>query len=97
MSEDVKTDEHVVEKVAVLKFGGSSVADAERMKEVANIIGGYQSRGYLLAVIVSAMGNTTNDLLALAQDVSDDFDGREIDQLLATGEQQSIALLALAL
>ncbi|MDR0648400.1 MAG: aspartate kinase [Synergistaceae bacterium] len=85
------------QKVAVLKFGGSSVADAQRMKEVANIIISYQKRGYLLAVIVSAMGNTTNNLLALAQDVSDELSGRELDQLLATGEQQSVALLALAL
>jgi aspartate kinase len=82
---------------AVLKFGGSSVADAERMKEVAKIIRTYTDKGYLLSVIVSAMGNTTNDLLTMAQDVSDEFDDREIDQLLATGEQQSIALLALAL
>jgi aspartate kinase len=67
------------------------------MREVANIIIGYQKKGYLLAVIVSAMGNTTNNLLALAQDVSDESGGREIDQLLATGEQQSVALLALAL
>ena len=85
------------EKIAVLKFGGSSVADADRMREVSRIIKKYQEKGYKLSVIVSAMGNTTNDLLALAQDVSDEFDGREIDQLLATGEQQSVALLALAL
>ena len=85
------------DKIAVLKFGGSSVADAERMHEVALIIRRYTEKGYKLSVIVSAMGNTTNNLLALAQDVSDEFDGREIDQLLATGEQQSVALLALAL
>jgi aspartate kinase len=84
-------------RTAVLKFGGSSVADAERMHEVAGIIGKYIERGYRLAVIVSAMGNTTNRLLELAGNVSDELDGREIDQLLATGEQQSIALLALAL
>ncbi|MDR1917269.1 MAG: aspartate kinase [Synergistaceae bacterium] len=84
-------------KIAVLKFGGSSVADAERMREVAAIIRKYLNDGYMLSVIVSAMGNTTNELLALASDVSDELDNREIDQLLATGEQQSIALLALAL
>lgn len=87
----------MAEKIAVLKFGGSSVADADRMREVAQIIRRYSENGYKLAVIVSAMGNTTNNLLAMAQDVSDEFDGREIDQLLATGEQQSVALLALAL
>lgn len=84
-------------RVAVLKFGGSSVADAERMHEVARIVKKYTEKGYRLSVIVSAMGDTTNRLLELAGDVSDEFDGREIDQLLATGEQQSVALLALAL
>lgn len=84
-------------RTAVLKFGGSSVADADRMREVARIIKGYRERGYRTAVIVSAMGNTTNRLLELAGDVSDETGSREIDQLLATGEQQSIALLALAL
>ncbi|MDR1132576.1 MAG: aspartate kinase, partial [Synergistaceae bacterium] len=64
---------------------------------VALIIKNYIERGYSVAAIVSAMGNTTNELLALAGDVTDELSGREIDQLLATGEQQSIALLALAL
>ncbi|MDR1965594.1 MAG: aspartate kinase [Synergistaceae bacterium] len=85
------------DRTAVLKFGGSSVANADRMREVAQIIKGYLGRGFKIAAIVSAMGSTTNDLLAMAGDVTDEFDGREIDQLLATGEQQSIALLALAL
>jgi aspartate kinase len=97
LSEESQAIERKTRRTAVLKFGGSSVADAERMREVSLIIRGYIEKGYLLAVIVSAMGNTTNKLLALAQDVSDEFDGREIDQLLATGEQQSVALLALAL
>ncbi|MDR3166286.1 MAG: aspartate kinase [Synergistaceae bacterium] len=89
MSENIRT--------AILKFGGSSVADADRMREVALIIKNYIGRGYSVAAIVSAMGNTTNDLLALAGGITDELSGREIDQLLATGEQQSIALLALAL
>jgi aspartate kinase len=84
-------------RTAILKFGGSSVADADRMREVALIIKNYIGRGYSVAAIVSAMGNTTNDLLALAGGITDELSGREIDQLLATGEQQSIALLALAL
>jgi aspartate kinase len=67
------------------------------MREVALIIKEYLERGYRTAAIVSAMGNTTNDLLALAGGVTDELSGREIDQLLATGEQQSIALLAMAL
>jgi aspartate kinase len=89
VSEEIRT--------AILKFGGSSVADSGRMREVALIIKNYIERGYTVAAIVSAMGNTTNDLLALAGGVTDELSGREIDQLLATGEQQSIALLALAL
>lgn len=89
MSEEIRT--------AILKFGGSSVADSGRMREVALIIKEYLERGYRTAAIVSAMGNTTNDLLALAGGVTDELSGREIDQLLATGEQQSIALLAMAL
>jgi aspartate kinase len=83
--------------IAVLKFGGSSVADADRMREVSVIIKKYLEMGYMLSVIASAMGNTTNDLLAMASNVSDELCSREIDQLLATGEQQSVALLALAL
>jgi aspartate kinase len=85
------------QRIAVLKFGGSSVADANRMREASVIIKKYLETGYMLSVIVSAMGNTTNNLLAMASDVSDELGSREIDQLLATGEQQSVALLALAL
>ncbi|MDR3076101.1 MAG: aspartate kinase [Synergistaceae bacterium] len=84
-------------RTAVLKFGGSSVADADRMSEVALIRKAYIASNSTVATRVSAMGNTTNELLALAGDVTDELSGREIDQLLATGEQQSIALLAMAL
>ncbi len=83
--------------LTVLKFGGTSVADAERMKHVAEIVKKIRDENNRVAVVVSAMGNMTDDLLALAEDVSMARDGREIDQLLATGEQQSVALLALAL
>jgi aspartate kinase len=89
VSEEIRT--------AVLKFGGSSVADADRMSEVALIRKAYIASNSTVATRVSAMGNTTNELLALAGDVTDELSGREIDQLLATGEQQSIALLAMAL
>ena len=65
MSEEIRT--------VVLKFGGSSVADADRMREVALIIKSYINRGYKAAAIVSAMGNTTNELLALAGDVTDEL------------------------
>ena len=83
--------------LTVLKFGGSSVADSARMRHVAQIVKKTREEGYRVAVVVSAMGNTTDDLLALASDVASEADGREMDQLLATGEQQSVALLALAL
>ena len=83
--------------LTVLKFGGSSVADPQRMKEVSCRIRGIREEGFRVAVVVSAMGSTTDRLLALARDVSYYGSGREIDQLLATGEQQSVALLALAL
>lgn len=83
--------------LTVLKFGGTSVADAERMKHVAEIVKKIRDENNRVAVVVSAMGSMTDDLLALAEDVSMARDGREIDQLLATGEQQSVALLALAL
>ena len=95
MSETLPQKDNINRKITVLKFGGSSVADADRMHEVSLIIKKYLNKGYRLSVIVSAMGNTTNDLLSLAHDVSSQFDGREIDQLLATGEQQSVALLGL--
>ena len=83
--------------LTVLKFGGSSVADPDRMREVSARIRRIREQGFRVAVVVSAMGSTTDRLLALARDVSFYGSGREIDQLLATGEQQSVALLALAL
>lgn len=83
--------------LTVLKFGGSSVADSERMLHVAQIVKKVRGEGNRVTVVVSAMGNTTDELLALAGNVATEADGREMDQLLATGEQQSVALLALAL
>ncbi len=83
--------------LTVLKFGGSSVAGPERMIHVAQIVKKVSDSGYRVAVVVSAMGNMTDDLLALAKDVANTNNGREMDQLLATGEQQSVALLALAI
>ena len=83
--------------LTVLKFGGTSVAGPERMRHVARLVKKVRDSGYRVAVVVSAMGNMTDDLLALAKDVANTENGREMDQLLATGEQQSVALLALAL
>ncbi len=81
----------------VQKYGGSSVRDTERILAVARRVRQYRDRGDELIVVVSAMGGVTDRLIALAKEVNPDPDEREMDMLLATGEQQSVALLALAL
>ncbi len=80
-----------------MKFGGSSVAGAERIKRVARRIARERAAGSNLVVVVSAMGDTTDELLALAAAITDDPDTRELDVLLATGEQQSSTLVSMAL
>ncbi len=81
----------------VQKFGGSSVGNPERIKRVAERVAGYKKRGHALVVVVSALGDTTDDLLTLAEKISKDPSRRELDMLLSTGEQISVALLAMAL
>jgi aspartate kinase len=81
----------------VQKYGGTSVAGPERMKAVARAIIARKRGGAKLLVVVSAMGDTTDDLIALARQVTSHPDPREMDMLLATGEQQAIALLAMAI
>ncbi|MBY0360123.1 MAG: aspartate kinase [Candidatus Obscuribacterales bacterium] len=81
----------------VQKFGGSSVKDAEHILRVAKIVADTAREGKELVVVVSAMGDTTDELIKLAAEISDNPDRREMDMLLATGEQISIALLTLAL
>jgi aspartate kinase len=83
--------------IVVQKYGGSSVATAEHIKTVAERVKKAHESGLDLVVVVSAMGKTTDRLLALAGEVARDPSLREIDQLLSTGEQQSVALLAMAL
>ncbi len=83
--------------VVVQKFGGSSVADAEKIRHVAGIVLGERARGNDVVVAVSAMGKTTDGLVALANEITDQPHPREMDMLLATGEQVSIACLAMAL
>jgi aspartate kinase len=83
--------------IVVQKYGGSSVATAEHIKAVAERVKKTHESGLSLVVAVSAMGKTTDRLLALAAEVSREPSPREIDQLLATGEKQSVALLAMAL
>ena len=80
----------------VQKYGGSSVADAEKIMNVARRVAEC-ARGNQLVVVVSAMGKTTDGLLGLAHQIALAPDPREMDMLLATGEQVTIALLAMAL
>src|SRR5438874_2679805 len=80
----------------VQKYGGSSVADAARIQSVARRVA-ESAPGNQLVVVVSAMGKTTDGLLSLAQQIAPTPDPREMDMLLATGEQVTIALLAMAL
>ncbi|MBI3394929.1 MAG: aspartate kinase [Spirochaetia bacterium] len=81
----------------VQKFGGTSVGDAQRIHNVANRIKSYYDRGTNLVIVVSAMGHTTDELITLAKEVNPTPSRREMDMLLSTGEQVSIALLAMAL
>src|SRR3954454_17609681 len=83
--------------VHVLKFGGSSVGDADRIRRVARRIAHMRGEGVDLVVVVSAMGDTTDELLALAAAITDEPDPRELDVLLATGEHQSATLVSMAL
>ena len=81
----------------VQKYGGTSVADAERIKSVAGRIARQAEAGDRLVVVVSAMGDTTDELLALANQMTDEPEERELDLLLSTGEIVSSTLLAMAL
>ena len=83
--------------ILVQKYGGSSVSTPERMKEVASLIKQRRDEGYRLCVVVSAMGKTTDQLLALAKEISKNPSRRELDMLLSCGERASMALLAMAL
>lgn len=81
----------------VKKFGGSSVADAERINRVAGIIADDYAAGHDIIVVLSAQGDTTDDLIAKAMEINPNPSKRELDVLLSTGEQISIALMAMAL
>ena len=80
-----------------MKFGGSSVADADRIKNVANRVVRCRKAGNNVVVVVSAPGDMTDDLIAMAEKITDAPSDREMDMLLSTGEQVSIALLAMAI
>src|SRR6185295_9140910 len=81
----------------VQKYGGSSVSDAEKIKNVARRVAESARLGHRVVVVVSAMGKTTDGLLALAAAITATPDPREMDMILSTGEQVTIGLLAMAL
>ncbi len=81
----------------VQKYGGSSVANADRLRNVARRVAKTRAAGHDVVVVVSAMGKTTDDLIALAQQVTEQPDLREMDVLLSTGETISVSLLSMAL
>jgi aspartate kinase len=83
--------------IVVQKYGGSSVADVTRIQQVAERVMRTKAAGYDVAVVVSAMGDTTDELLALARTVSANPDRRELDMLLSAGERISMALLSMAI
>lgn len=83
--------------IIVQKFGGTSVADPEKIHNVAKAVIREKNNGNDVVVVVSAMGHTTDHLIKLAKEVTNTPDSREMDMLLSTGEQVSIALLAMAI
>ena len=83
--------------LVVQKFGGTSVADADRMREVADHVKRTRSRGDQVVLVVSAMGKETDELLRLADEVNGEPPGREMDMLITAGERKSIALMCMAL
>jgi len=83
--------------IVVQKYGGSSVADVGKLRQVAERVMQTRRAGHDLVVVVSAMGDTTDDLLALAKQVSPNPDRRELDMLLTAGERISMALLSIAI
>jgi aspartate kinase len=84
-------------KLIVQKYGGSSVADVEKIKQIAKMITAVKQQDYNVVVVVSAMGKTTNQLIEMAKSISSNPPRREMDMLLSTGERTSMALLCIAL
>ena len=84
-------------KLIVKKFGGTSVANTERIEAVADNIQLEIKKGNQVAVVLSAMGKSTDELISLAREINPDPNLREYDALVSTGEQISVALLAMAL
>jgi len=86
-----------IKNIIVQKYGGSSVADTSRIKVVAKRVAKLRKKGNKMVVVVSALGDTTDDLIKLAGEITDSPSEREMDMLISTGEQISVALLAMAL
>lgn len=84
-------------KLIVQKYGGTSVGDVKRIANVAERIVSYANKGHRLAVVVSAMGDTTDELIDLSKKINQHPSEREMDMLISTGEQISSALLAMAI
>ena len=83
--------------IIVHKYGGSSVATTKKIVDIAKYLGSVKGAGNDVVVVVSAMGKTTDALIKLAHEITNDPSKREMDRLMSTGEQQTIALLSIAL
>jgi aspartate kinase len=83
--------------IIVQKYGGSSVADVEKLKKISEMIAAVQNTGNSVVAVVSAMGKTTNSLIEMAKEISNNPSRREMDMLLSTGERTTMALLCIAL
>ena len=83
--------------IVVQKYGGTSVGDVDRMKRVADRVASAHKGGDRVVVVVSAMGKSTDELVSMAEQISEEPPGRELDMLLTAGERISMALLAIAL
>ena len=81
----------------VQKFGGTSVADAERLRHVAKIITDTYAQGHRVVAVLSAQGDTTDELIEKAKEINPNPSPREMDMLLSTGEQISVSLCAMAI
>jgi aspartate kinase len=87
----------VKKRIIVQKFGGSSVGTIEKLRKVAELVAAKKRAGFSVVVVVSAMGDTTDELLEKAKQISKEPDRRELDMLLSAGERISMSLLAMAI
>ena len=83
--------------IVVQKYGGTSVGDTDKIKNVARRVVRYKEEGHQVVTVVSAVGHTTDELVEMARRITDNPPKREMDMLLSTGEQISISLLAMAI